>query len=84
METSNLRTKYTGKKARAGSGGLKKLKKGTIADWKFLEKMEIEEREKEEAVKEKAERARAKEGKRSGVARAVLRAKVCTGWHPNI
>ena len=38
IETTNLRTKYAGKKARAGPGGGKKLTKGTIADWKFLEK----------------------------------------------
>ena len=38
IETTNLRTKYAGKKARAGPGGRKKLTKGTIADWKFLEK----------------------------------------------
>ena len=38
IETANLRTKYAGKKARAGPGGRKKLTKGTTADWKFLER----------------------------------------------
>ena len=62
--------------------GRKKLTKGTIADWEFLEKMEMEERGKEEAVaaraKAKAERARAKKGRRSRGARAVLKAKACS------
>ena len=75
IETANLRTKYVGKQAKAGPGGRKKLTRGTIADWKFLEKMEMEGRGKEEAVaaraKAKAERARAKEGKRSAAARPL-------------
>ena len=58
---------------------------GTIADWKFLEKMEMEERGKEGAVaakaKAKAERAHAKKGRRS---RAVLKAKVCSERSSNI
>ena len=68
-----------------------KLTKGTIVDWKFLEKMEMEERGKEEAVaaraKAKAERARAKEGKRSATARplkAVPKAKVYSERPSNI
>ena len=88
IETANLGTKYARKKARAGPGGQKKLTKGTIADWKFLEKMEMEEREKEEVVaaraKAKTERARAKKGKRSGAARAVPKAKVCSEGPSNI
>ena len=88
IENANPRTKYTGKMARAGPGGWKKPTKGTIANWKFLGKMEMEMREKEEAVaaraKAKAEKARAKEGKRSGAARAVPKAKVCSGWPSNI
>ena len=83
IETANLRTKYAGKQAKEGPRGRKKLTKGTIADWKFLEKMEMEGRGEEEAVaaraKAKAERARAKEGKRSAAARplrAVPKAKV--------
>ena len=90
IEAANLRTKYAGKKPEAmtGPGGRKKLTKGTIPDWRFLEKMEMEERKKEEAVaagaKAKAERARAKEGKRSGAARAVPKAKVCSEWPSNI
>ena len=80
IETANLRTKYAGKQARAGPGGRNKLTNGTIADWKFLEKMEMEEREMEEAVaaraKERSERACAKEGKRSRPLRVVPKAKV--------
>ena len=88
IETANLRTKYAGKQARAGPGGRNKLTKGTIADWKFLEKMEMEEREMEEAVaaraKEKAERACAKEGKRSRPLRVVPKAKVYSERPSNI
>ena len=83
IETANLGTKYARKKARAGLGGQKKLTKGTIADWKFLEKMEMGEREKEEAVaaraKAKTERARAKKGTKSGAAGAVPRPKSMLG-----
>ena len=91
IETANLRTKYAGKQARAGPEGRKKLTKRTIADWEFLEKMEVEEREKEEAVaaraKAKAERARAKEGKMSAAARllrVVPKAKVYSERPSNI
>ena len=88
IETANLRTKYAGKQARAGPGGRKKLTKGTIADWEFLEKMEIEEREKEEAVatraKAKAKRACAKKGKRFRLLRVVPKAKVCSKRPSNI
>ena len=49
--------------------------------------MEVEEREKEAvaaSAKAKAERVRAKEGKRSGAARAVPKAKVYSEWPSNI
>ena len=91
IETANLCTKYAGNQARAGPRGRKKLTEGTIADWKFLGKMEMEEREKEEAgaarAKAKAERARTKEGKRSAAARplrVVLKAKVYSERPSNI
>ena len=91
IETANLRTKYAGEQARAGPGGRKKLIKGTIVNWKFLEKMEMEKREKEEAVvaraKAKAKRACAREGKRSAAAwplKVVPKTKVYSERPSNI
>ena len=66
IETANLRTKYAGKQARAGPGGQKKLTKGTIVDWKFLEKMKMEEREKEEAVAARAKERPREHAQRKG------------------
>ena len=54
LETSSLRSKYTGEKAGAGPGGRKKFIKGKIGDWELLKQMEME-REKDESVAERAE-----------------------------
>ena len=59
-----------------------------IADWKFLEKMEMEEREKKEAVaaraKSKAEIARAKGSAAARPLRVVPKAKVYSERLSNI
>ena len=70
------------------TGGAGELTKGTIVDWKFLEKIEMEERGKEEAVaaraKAKAERARAKKSAAARPLRVVPKAKVYSERPSNI
>ena len=84
IETVSAHLKYTGKNARAGPGGWKKLIKGRVGDWELLKQIEMEEREKDEAA---AERAKAKAKRAAGTristgstARAsgtAQKAKVC-------